>query len=63
MNDMIEVTEEVPHGARGRCFGSIHPYPEYGGGIRLVIKKVILIRVIKLRPDSADSHDPHSLVG
>jgi hypothetical protein len=36
----------VAHGARARCFGSISPYTVYSGGIRLVIKKVALIRVI-----------------
>jgi hypothetical protein len=54
--------KEVLHGARGRCFGSIHPYQEYGGGIRLVIKKVALIRRIELQPFGLQAQGSHSIL-
>jgi hypothetical protein len=57
----VSLAGEVPHGAKGRCFGSIHPYQEYGGGIRLVIKKVVLIRKIELPPINPQTNDQHSV--
>jgi hypothetical protein len=52
------LTKEVQHGSRLRCFGSIHPYPEYGGGIRLIVKQVVLIRIVKLRPFDVHARIP-----
>jgi hypothetical protein len=41
----VGMVGEVAHGARAHCFGSISPYMVYGGGIRLVIKKVAVITI------------------
>jgi len=57
----VTLAEEVPHGARGHCSGSIHPYKAHRGGIRLVIKKVVLIRVIELTPLNLQAKDSHSV--
>ena len=52
--DIVEGNEEqaypheVPDGAVGQCFLSLSPYLNYGGGIRLCITKVQLVKVTVL---------------
>lgn len=38
----FSVTCEIPNGSTGEVHGIVHPYEDYGGGIKLIVKRVIV---------------------